>query len=106
MSQEAVRQVLQAKQEEYRSRIEGVSRDLRREENPLEKDSGEAAVQLENEEVLKGLLAEAEHELDRVVKAISRLDTGTYGVCVRCGNDIESARLQAMPQAECCIRCA
>jgi RNA polymerase-binding transcription factor DksA len=42
-------------------------------------------------------------ELDR---ALVRLDAGTYGQCARCGDDIGTGRLDALPAAETCIGCA
>ncbi|MBX3155265.1 MAG: TraR/DksA family transcriptional regulator [Deltaproteobacteria bacterium] len=41
-----------------------------------------------------------------VVQALRRLDTGDYGVCVTCGEDIAPARLDALPTAATCIECA
>ena len=35
-----------------------------------------------------------------------RLADGCYGVCQRCGEVIEPARLQALPAAEFCLSCA
>jgi DnaK suppressor protein len=40
-----------------------------------------------------------------VSKALERIDAGTYGQCVRCGDDIPVDRLKAMPAAELCISC-
>jgi DnaK suppressor protein len=31
--------------------------------------------------------------------ALRRMDEGAYGVCVRCGNEIDERRLEAMPTA-------
>lgn len=45
--------------------------------------------------------AAAEH----VAAAIERIDAGTYGVCVVCGDMIEPARLRVMPEAAECIDC-
>lgn len=42
------------------------------------------------------------HEIDT---AISRLEAGTYGVCVSCGADIPEARLVATPTVQTCIAC-
>lgn len=106
MSDEQYLNALLASQGEYQRRIRVIENDLRREDEPLEKDSKEAAIQLEDEEVLKGLLVEAEHELDRVNKALVRINEGSFGVCLRCGGDIDPARLSVMPQAEYCLECA
>lgn len=41
-----------------------------------------------------------------VDKALGRLDDGTYGTCVACGRRIGDERLDTMPAADRCIRCA
>ena len=38
--------------------------------------------------------------------ALHRLETGTYGICERCGQPIGDERLAARPAAVTCIRCA
>lgn len=43
--------------------------------------------------------------LDQVQRALTRMDKGTYGVCERCGEEIDYARLKAIPYAALCIRC-
>ncbi|MEZ4771484.1 MAG: TraR/DksA C4-type zinc finger protein [Caldilineales bacterium] len=43
--------------------------------------------------------------LVEVDAALARLDKGTYGLCERCGNQIDYARLQALPYARLCISC-
>jgi RNA polymerase-binding protein DksA len=40
-----------------------------------------------------------------VVAALARITDGTYGVCIDCGDDIGSKRLDAWPTAKRCIRC-
>jgi DnaK suppressor protein len=44
-------------------------------------------------------------ELELVEAALGRLDDGTFGTCLRCGNDIAPARLEALPWAAYCIAC-
>lgn len=41
----------------------------------------------------------------QITDALNRLDTGTYGVCIRCGRDIARARLEVVPHAAACIDC-
>lgn len=41
-----------------------------------------------------------------ISEAIARLDTGTYGACVRCGIAIAPGRLEARPSTPFCISCA
>lgn len=45
-------------------------------------------------------------QLSAVLAALRRLADGSYGTCVRCGNHILSARLEAMPEAAMCAGCA
>ena len=44
--------------------------------------------------------------LRQIDDALERIDTGTFGECERCGNEISQARLKAMPTAALCIECA
>jgi len=41
-----------------------------------------------------------------VVDALARVDAGTYGICVRCGQPIPAARLEVRPTATMCVPCA
>lgn len=45
-------------------------------------------------------------EIARIDAALKRLDAGTYGECLRCGEEIESKRLAADPAATLCLDCA
>lgn len=44
-----------------------------------------------------------EKQLALVEKALARIADGTYGSCTACGNEIGSARLEALPAADHCI---
>ena len=52
------------------------------------------------------LLARARQQIAEIDAAIGRLDEGTYGICVRCGEPVGQDRLAARPAAATCIRCA
>jgi DnaK suppressor protein len=41
-----------------------------------------------------------------VVRALEKLDDGTYGICDRCGALIPEARLEARPWSVLCVTCA
>jgi len=47
----------------------------------------------------------AETQLELVDEALARIDAGTFGRCVRCGNPIPRDRLEALPWAARCIDC-
>src|SRR3954463_8072292 len=42
----------------------------------------------------------------RVLRALEKLDDGTYGTCDDCGQPIAPARLQFSPESVLCIDCA
>ncbi|MDQ2965745.1 MAG: TraR/DksA family transcriptional regulator [Chloroflexota bacterium] len=47
----------------------------------------------------------ADKELELVEAALRRLEEGTFGRCLRCGQEIPSGRLEALPWAAYCITC-
>lgn len=71
--------------------------------NPL--DEVEAATErfelekeLTSEKRMRDDLAEVEH-------ALAKFEKGTYGLCESCGQFIDPARLEALPQASLCLSC-
>ncbi len=44
-------------------------------------------------------------QLRQVEEALTRIDAGTYGICLRCGGRIAPARLEAVPEAPLCLPC-
>ena len=43
--------------------------------------------------------------IGKINEALERIDTGTYGICDECGEDISEARLKARPVTTLCIDC-
>lgn len=43
--------------------------------------------------------------LDKIQKALDRLDNGTFGICEECDEEISMKRLEARPETTLCIRC-
>ena len=56
-------------------------------------------------ELLFSLSDGERHTMLRVEEALQRLESGTYGVCINCGNEIRPGRLRAVPWARYCIDC-
>jgi RNA polymerase-binding protein DksA len=42
--------------------------------------------------------------LQKISRALKRIETGTYGICDRCGKPIEKARVKALPYVDLCIK--
>ncbi|UWF77596.1 MULTISPECIES: TraR/DksA family transcriptional regulator [Microbacterium] len=55
---------------------------------------------------LTALSDAATAELRQVDDALSRLEAGTYGICLGCGKPIPVERLEVRPFAERCVPCA
>jgi DnaK suppressor protein len=58
------------------------------------------------QEFTLSLMATEEETLDMVEQALARIRDRTYGVCEECGGVIAKKRLEAIPFAPLCIRCA
>ncbi len=43
--------------------------------------------------------------LDKIEKALARIDDGTFGICESCEEPISVKRLEARPETQLCIRC-
>jgi RNA polymerase-binding protein DksA len=92
--------------EELDERLGKITDDVRHTDKPLDQDFSEQAVEAENDEVLDALGNATRLELEKIKQAISRIDAGSYGICLTCGETIKQERLAALPYANQCIRCA
>ena len=43
--------------------------------------------------------------LDKIEKALVKIEDGSFGVCEECGEEISLKRLEARPETNLCIRC-
>ena len=43
--------------------------------------------------------------LDKIEKALRKIEDGSFGVCEECGEEISVKRLEARPETTLCIRC-
>ena len=59
-----------------------------------------------DQELTLSLLGGERDAIEQVQAAIERIDEGTYGHCDECGVKIPRARLEAIPYAAQCVRCA
>ena len=53
-----------------------------------------------------GISADIEASLVEVDRALLRMEQGSYGICVQCGQEIPQERLLARPSADRCVSCA
>jgi RNA polymerase-binding transcription factor DksA len=57
------------------------------------------------DEIAARLRAGARFALAQIEAALERMDTGRYGLCVRCAARIPFERLEILPMAGLCVHC-
>ena len=62
-------------------------------------DEGDASVDLQDRDETDTLLRDLRGQLSEVEHALTKFETGTYGICERCGRPIPLARLRVLPEA-------
>ncbi len=80
------------------------SAEERREGSPFGKREEEATETLELEKRL-ALENRVRQEMATVEHALQKIKKGTYGLCDNCGQPIDPERLEALPQANLCMKC-
>ena len=100
---EARKAQLEARLGELTARLQRIESEL---EQPVSDSFAEQAVEREEEEVLEDLGAAGVQEIRMIEAALDRIDQGTYGTCVVCGDPIGDDRLDVLPQTPMCRDCA
>lgn len=88
---------------ELSQRVDAIKRDA---SSAHSSDSVEQSQERENDEVMDSIGHETMRELSLVNRALLRIEEGDYGVCDNCGDDIDPRRLDALPFAVRCVKCA
>ena len=102
----SVRDQLMARGAELRERVQRVGQDLGRRATPLPRDAPDAAIVLENDEILQAIEETARRDLQQIERALERLEAGTFVPCETCGAPIEAERRRAVPYTTYCRHCA
>ena len=71
----------------------------------FDEEGGEGGTSNVDRELDLVLSAQALAAIGEIDTALAKLDTGSYGRCEQCGNEIPPARLQALPHAALCVTC-
>ena len=99
----AVKAVLEARLEELTQRAAEIEARL---SNPGDADWEENATESEDDEVMSGVGSATKNEIHEIKLALNLIESGQYGKCTACGGPIAKARLEALPYATTCIKCA
>lgn len=92
--------------EELDDRLQHITDDVKHVDSPISQDFAEQATDVENDEVLDALGNSTRTEIEKIKHAILRIDDGTYGICLSCGQPIKKERLKVIPFSSQCIHCA
>jgi RNA polymerase-binding transcription factor DksA len=88
---------------ELDTRLHDIEHEL---DEPRAADFSERATESEGDEVLEHLGTAGLGEAEAIRHALKRIDSGTFGVCSKCEEDISEERLDVVPHAALCRNCA
>ena len=103
MDTEQRQQALTQRLADMEKRLASVTRDITK---TLSSDFAEQATERENDDVLEEIARETQISIRHLKAALQRLEDGSYGICVCCGEDISVARLRVIPETTLCVHCA
>lgn len=101
-----IRRKLMDRRDEIKGRLDKVDQDILHTDGAPNPDSGEQAIERENDDVLEALGGLARAELEKIDTALERIERNEYGNCTLCKKAIAAERLKAIPFADRCINCA
>jgi RNA polymerase-binding protein DksA len=93
---------LQAERAQVAEELENL-RELMQAEVDVEPDEGDA--EIFEREKNAALIAVLERKLSNIDTALRSIEKGQYGICERCGRQIEVERLEVKPDATLCLSC-
>ena len=100
MDPERARELLAAERHASSALLADAGARGRRARTADEKDPGNQAADLYQDELDEGLRDDLREELEAVERAEARLEAGTYGLSIESGKPIPDERLEALPTAE------
>ena len=93
------KQQLQTRLADLATRLDGIQAELISHES---RDWSDLAIERESDQMLETMGLGWQAEMRAITAALQRVDDGTSGLCVRCGELIEPARLDLLPFTPFC----
>jgi len=94
--------ILKNRREELRR---SQAQDEKQEEYDFGRDEGDRANFSQSKEMAFRQKAQDRGLMMMVESALSRIEDGSFGICINCGQEITLARLNAVPWSRYCITC-
>jgi RNA polymerase-binding transcription factor len=102
---EAFKKRLETRQQELRRNVSRTQQDGRTSDEDSAQDVADKAASSYNKEFLFHQ-SNAERQLLQMVEgALARIQDGSFGQCISCGQEINPKRLEAVPWTRHCIGC-
>ncbi len=98
-------QRLERQREEILRSLSRVQTEVWSQELAYPQDVGELSVTSFTKDLLFQEGAQKRRQLRNIDVALERIRDGTFGECLRCGNEINLKRLEVVPFAACCREC-
>lgn len=104
--QEKMRQIIRQKIAETKEEIE----QLEELTKPVKPDNAYGRLSrmdaINNKTINDAALRNQKSQLQKLERALGKIDEGKYGTCLKCGDDIPLGRLKFMPWTAKCVKCA
>lgn len=95
------------------SELEGVAQDieqLQEATRPIPPDNAIGRLTrmeaINAKSISEAKLCDAKVRRTNLERALARIDTPDFGICIVCGEPIVPGRLLLLPEARCCVACA
>lgn len=102
---ERFQRILQIQLEETMRSLDRLGDETRSVDSDDPKDVGDLCATTLSKEALFQQTSERRLMVCVIKAALARIQQGTFGVCVACGDDINPRRLDALPWTQYCLRC-
>ncbi|MGL6209634.1 MAG: TraR/DksA family transcriptional regulator [Paracoccaceae bacterium] len=103
MTQTSRKAQLWARAEALTARLKEIEAAL---DEPVPQDWEDLAVERADDEVQEAIGLAGQQELRQITAALARIEEGSYGFCVTCGEAIAPGRLDLLPYTPFCAGCA
>lgn len=98
----AERKKLEDERDQTKAELERLREYMKAEPEPTD---DEVDLDVYEREKNLALVRRLEQKLEEINRALQVAKKGTYGICERCGNPIDPARLEALPETTLCVKC-